>query len=344
MTTLPILPLDLKVVDVSGYSFTGKSAVYDLLREFEGYYSQSKEFEFDLIRVQGGLLDLQSALTTHWSPIRSSEAIRNFMRLITLFGGDRSLYSRLTTTGAHYDHFLPGFTVVSKRFIESLVSARWKCDWPFASYSHDQWTVTIHKILARMGWMSQPEVFLARMKEEDFTLKVQNYLHELFHGVASLGYKSLILNNAFEPFYPERSIGLIKNAKSIVVDRDPRDVYISAMSAGKIAGSLVGLAVTGDGVDKFIQRFRLYRMAAFQPSENVYRINFESLILNYQHEVAKIREFLGESEFLYEKQGSIFHHKSSVNNIALWRKEMYSHLLPDIRIIETQLAEFCLDI
>jgi hypothetical protein len=152
------------------------------------------------------------------------------------------------------------------------------------------------------------------------------------------------LNNAFEPFYPERSIELIKNAKSIVVDRDPRDVYISAMSAGKIAGSQVGLAVTGDGVDKFIQRFKIYRMMPFQPSQNVYRINFESLILDYKLEVSRIRDFLDESESLYEKKGSIFDPENARNNIALWRKEMYSHLLSDIQIIDAELTEFCLDI
>jgi hypothetical protein len=344
MTSLPPTLADLKVVDLSGYSFTGKSAVYELLSEFDGYYSHSREFEFDLIRIQGGLLDLQSALTTHWSPIRSSEAIRNFMRLVSLYRGNRSLYSRLTTTGAHYDHFFPGFTEISKRFIESLISACWECEWPFASYSHDQWTVVMQKFSAKVGWGNRQEVFLSRMTEGDFVTKSQKYLHELFQGIASRGHKALILNNAFEPFYPERSIELIKNAKSIVVDRDPRDVYISAMSAGKIAGSQVGLAVTGDGVDKFIQRFKIYRMMPFKPSQNVYRINFESLILDYKLEVSRIRDFLDESESLYEKQGSIFHPENAKSNIALWRKDMYSHLLSDIQIIEAELTEFCLDI
>jgi hypothetical protein len=49
----------MKVVDLSGYSFSGKSAVYDLLQEFEGYKMQGKEFEFDLLRCPGGLLGRQ---------------------------------------------------------------------------------------------------------------------------------------------------------------------------------------------------------------------------------------------------------------------------------------------
>src|SRR5215217_1070617 len=95
-----------RVVDLNGYALTGKSAVSDLLREFEGYWVHRRRvkgiqkssidrsrlnteyseqwktalspatgfgdpFEFDLIRMPGGIRDLETALVDDWSPIRS---------------------------------------------------------------------------------------------------------------------------------------------------------------------------------------------------------------------------------------------------------------------------------
>jgi hypothetical protein len=103
----------IKVIDLSGYSFSGKSAVYDLLSEFEGYGNHGKEFEFDLIRTSNGILDLYNQLVLNWSPVRSSEAIRAFNDLIVSYGGDGSLISRLTRSGRHYDKLFPDFTKAS---------------------------------------------------------------------------------------------------------------------------------------------------------------------------------------------------------------------------------------
>ena len=94
-----------QVIDLSGYSFSGKSAYFDLLCEFEGYNYHSREFEFELIRISDGILDLYNALVENWSPVRSSEAIRKFKRLIKVFGGNDKFSSRLLGRGYKYDYY-----------------------------------------------------------------------------------------------------------------------------------------------------------------------------------------------------------------------------------------------
>ena len=335
----------LSVIDLSGYSFTGKSAVYDLLSGWDGYCSHSKEFEFDLIRVQGGLIDLRQALTQeHWSPVRSSEAVRIFRRLVHHMGGDRGLLSRLIRSGAHYDHYFPGFTQLTTEFISSLVDASWQCEWPFALYSSDTCCITARKLARRFNISRDDTVYLARLPEAEFDSRSRQYFERLFAPLAAKGFRWLVLNNAFEPFSPERSIEFFDHAKAIVVDRDPRDVYLSALRAGMIEGSQVGLAVTGGSVSNFIRRFRIYRNGAISASPHVYRMQFEALVLDYAAEVTRIRAFLGESSVASSTPGRAFDPKNSARNVGQWKSLDDSRLRGDVDVIKSELSEYCLDV
>ncbi|QKM61904.1 hypothetical protein DCO16_01670 [Polynucleobacter antarcticus] len=294
------------VVDISGYSFTGKSAFFDLLCEFDGFFHHSKEFEFDLLRVRGGILDLKFALVDSWSPIRSSEAIMAFYHLITTIGGNKSTYSRLFRSGAHYDHYFPGFTEISLKFIDSLVCAKWNCEWPYPLYGKSKWHICFTKAMQKIGCMRENQFFLSRMTAEEFYVRTRLYFNELFRGLEKKSYSKILLSNAFEPFAPLQSVALFDHAKSIIVDRDPRDIYLSALMAGRIAGSKVGQAVTGGGVQTFIDRFRIYRSKMDDQNPNIYRTNFESLVLNYDEELLRIRHFLGTENLTHSQKGAYF--------------------------------------
>jgi hypothetical protein len=335
----------MNIIDISGYSFTGKSAVYDLISQWDGYYSHGKEFEFDLIRVQGGLFDLRHALTQeHWSPIRSSEAVRNFIRLIHHIGGDRSLHSRLTRSGANYDYYLPGFSQLTNKFIGSLVEASWKCEWPFAFYSRDKEYITVIKLARKFGFKREDTVYLARLSEAEFDAKSRQYFEQLFAPIAAKGFRCLVLNNSFEPFSPERSIKFFGHAKAIVVDRDPRDVYVSALRAGKIEGSQVGLSVTGGSVSDFIRRFRIYRSVPAKMESHVYRMQFESLVLDFETEVKRLRAFLADTTATSSSLGRAFDPEKSASNIGQWKCLDNLRLLEDVAVIKSELSEYCLDV
>lgn len=336
--------LSLQVVDLSGYSFTGKSAVYDLLQEFNGFYGHSKEFEFDLIRIQGGILDLKHALVTDWSPVRSSEAIRNFYRLIKLCGGTGTFQDRFTRTGSFYDRCFPNFTKHTTNWLDSLVQTSWLCEWPFPLFSKAKPNLAIAKILYKLGFNRQEIVYLSRLTEDQFNFHTRIYFRKLFEYFTHQGITSLILNNSFEPFNPQQSIILFDNAKSIIVDRDPRDIYLSALYAGKIEGSLVGKAVTGEHVNNFIERFRLYRINKSIADARILPIQFESLVLDYNSSIDKIRLFLEQPFHNSQSKEKIFNPKQSAKNIRQWKAITDLSLKRDVETIKIELADYCLNL
>lgn len=334
----------LSIVDLSGYSFTGKSAYYDLLMEFDGYYSHSKEYEFDLLRIPGGLLDLRHALVDEWSPVRSSEAIRRFMDIVKKLGGERNLHNRLFGLGAHYDWRFPGFSEASENYVESLIDTRWNCDWPFAAAGRSALRIAIDKNLSRLGLLKEDTVYLSRMTKVDFDLKTRHYLQTLLDNLDVKNIKCLVTNNSFEPVNPSNCLEFFCQAKAIIIDRDPRDIYISAKNAEKVGNTAVGKAVTGETIDDFIFRFKASRITKNHNVSDVYRTNFEALVYDYENEVGRVIDFLEEDTSIHSQKQKLFDPKTSAKNVGQWKNLKDASLLSDAEYIEDKLGTYCLNL
>ena len=55
-------------VDIAGFGNSGKSIVSDYLKEFKNIYVPRKDFEFNLLRGPGGLIDMHYGLVENWTP------------------------------------------------------------------------------------------------------------------------------------------------------------------------------------------------------------------------------------------------------------------------------------
>ena len=271
---------NLKVIDFSGYSFSGKSAYFDLVSEFDGYKSFNNAFEFELLRIPNGIVDLYTNLYLNWSPIRSSEAIRNFIRIIDLFSRNKTFMFRLFNIRHNYQNYFPNFNEVSERYIKDLIQLQWKSEWPFAHIQCASFNIFLKKLLFRLGKKDvyETEIYLSRFEEEKFLEITVKYLEELLLSSLSSRDKGILLNNAFETTNPVFSHKFFNNSKSIIVDRDPRDIYCSALNDGYAYNLNVGKSVIGKDVKDFVFRFRMYRNN-LTSNENVLRTNFEDLVI-----------------------------------------------------------------
>lgn len=332
----------LRFVDLSGYAFTGKAAVIDLMREIEGCSVPSSEFEFALLRCNGGLIDLEHALVDAWSPVRSSEAIRAFLRLIHVYGGDRGLAARLTRHGHHYDCAFPGFTERSLAFIDSLVEFKWRGYWPFAAHAYTPLRLLTQKVVGRLGFgeMFYEVIYLSAPSREQFSDLSSSYLQDVLGGAAREGQDLVVTHNAFEPFDPTRSLRFFRDGRAIVVDRDPRDVYVSAMRyVGRMGRRGWPTATTG-GAAGFARRVQIERsrVRLERDDDRVLRMRFEDLVVDYESTVARILGFVGRDSSAHIQRGRYFDPGVSRAGVGAWKS------YPDreaIRIIENRLPDLC---
>lgn len=343
----------INYIFLSGLNLTGKTILTDFFREFKGVYVPSHTSEFDLIRIQGGLLDLSNAIHEDWSPIRSDAAIRRFQRVIARVGTVASLSnpsSLFYANGMSYDStFNHKFLEISEKYINSLIEYRYSHEWPYLS---------IDKLPILQFWQRlrrvifKKKIFPVEIFGTDptkFLDKTKFYLDELFQTIVADEDHFAVIHNAIEPFNPTRGLDLFSNGRLIVVQRDPRDVYASSFpinngykptfEEGRLLKLKMGLTSAYD-IEKFIlrQRIQYESIQTRNDDHRVLRLKFEDIILKYEESIKQIIQFLNldKSQHIYKRQ--FFNPNLSKKNIGLWK----SHGdYESIRRIERELGKYC---
>jgi hypothetical protein len=324
-----------KFLDLSGYGFSGKHAVIDLVREFRGYHVPHFAFEFNLIRIQGGIRDLETALVDDWSPVRSDAAIRRFKRLVKRLGSKnrwtdpRSWFSAV---GWNYDEYYNRrFFELSDEYIAGLVTATWVTDWPYPLGELSGCELFVRKLARILGIKGAYDFEVNLAAPDRFLELTRTYLARLLSSKVSEDTTAIVMHNAFEPFNPQRSLRYFESARCIVVDRDPRDTFVDQLKYRPMRLP----------VDEFIRRYRLYRRIAARnltESKDILRIRFEDLVLEYDHMVTRILDFLGEVGSIHATPKKYFDPTVSIKNVGMWKQ--YGRQ-GEIEKIYRELREYC---
>lgn len=342
----------MKYIDVSGVGNTGKSAVVDLLREVDGIWVPEYWFEFDLIRIPGGLLDLRHALVEDWSPIRSHDAFLRFRSVVDCMGVDPKLHQigdLLRSTSQRYDARFNGrFRALAHAFAESFRVATVRSEWPYDSLRDGATTRLLRKLLRRAGFRRHILRQVHLLDGADFDIKAVAFLQNLFGAIVPPATDLVVLNNGFEPFHPQPALDMLEGSRQIVVTRDPRDVYVSGLNAHNVSGADTALiAFDNDGMNKsflatddlamFVRRFRLYHERLGPADRRVLKVRFEKLMRDYDGQVARVLDFLGIDHARHSRPRTALDPVKSGQNVGIWRHYSRSD---EIVFIERELGPY----
>lgn len=343
----------MKFIDISGFGHSGKSIITDLLREFKGYQVPHYNFEFNLLRIQGGLLDLEHALNDNWSPIRSDAAMRRFRRLIKRIGPSAKLSnpsSLFLSNGMNYDMYFNGhFSELTNKYIDSLVNYEYEGEWPYPMIEEPTWKQFYQRLLIKMHVAKQFNSHVTVAAPSDFIKRTREYLDTLFNSIREEQNESFVMHNAVEPYRPVPALELFSNAKAIIVQRDPRDIYASNfVKEGAYNPSFENTTnwrmkqsfLISENIDRFIERQKTYfdMVRRNEDDNRVLRLQYEEVIFNYDQNLNKIFDFLDEPATVHQNRQFYFKPENSKKNIGLWK------LMPDQKNIEKiygQLSAYC---
>lgn len=312
-----------QILDLSGFMFSGKAAVHDFLSEIDGIWTPGNRSEFDLLRVKDGIADLENSISS-WSPIRSDETARRFLKLVRKMTKSNAGVRRLFVPGFDYGTRYPNLREASERFISRITTKEWDIYWPYHLLDMGPMEILGFKLKRKLLGVSD-NIRYRLISNEHFLKHLRDYLDEvLCFGIDKSKYHTVAMNNGFEPFDPDRFINYFHEARCILVDRDPRDIFATSnmFSNGfndqielyqKIAGA--------HDVDTFIERIRVYRAnTSAINSKRVLRINFENLVQEYEATTNKIFQFLEIDPANHVGKFSKFDPVKSEKNIGLWRQ------------------------
>ena len=331
------------LVSTCSFGSSGSSAVTDYLRECENVQVLDA-LEFNIAAMVDGLEDLEYHLMKRFSRQSSSiYAIQRFRKAI--MAKATGLERR---TGASVE------TVrrLTDRFLEEITQVTYVGPSPMIDKKHSEW-MRIHvgnslirsrilKKLEKSGRLKKNvdvypfDTVQVSVMPPNFYDAAKRFTEDLLKAMgADLG-KIVVMDQAFSGNDPAKSFPFYPDPYAVVVDRDPRDMYIFAkkflLSKGRFMPT--------DTVENFITYYRIIRQGKERRAdgERILNIRFEEMVYDYENAVKKIDAFLHVKNI---RPKSVFVPEMSVANTNLLRR--FPEFRADAEKIEKELPEYLFD-
>jgi hypothetical protein len=349
---------EMKIIDISGFGHSGKTAVTELLRELDNTHVHHSSFEFGLLRLPDGLIDLKRNIIDNWSPIKSDLALKRFTRICFALNSN------------YNEQLGVDFLQATNKFIDSLVFDKLSVDWYDSLYFSDRspFRDVLKKVLIKTKLLSfiriakkkyplgkhTPRDTVHLINQTKLILNSQKYLREILWNKQSSN-KTIVTNNAFDPYYPTENFLFFEDPFCIIVDRDPRDIYLSMVNPGGLFipefeknnpifsfEYLEGLKKDFLGIsniDIFIWRQKQIRQNVKFNTDNdrVIRINYEDLIYNYSETISSLFKKLKIDPATHVYKLEHFNPEISKENVGLWKNNQE---MKEIMKIESELGDY----
>lgn len=325
------------IIGVCSYGNTGSGAVFDLLKEYDDFELLAKEgadFEFKFTYMPDGLEDLEFHLCQSPNRWMSGDlALKRFKDVMEFYGKPYSLISR-KTKNKYYS--------LTNDFFNEIVQVKWVGRRLF-EYMH-RGELGIFSYRVRMKLQSllfsrfHKEVRTFPSAEMYFSYNPDNFLPAAPKYIAALidamrksEKEKIVLDQPFSGDYPEKSFKYYENPYAIVVDRDPRDLYITAKYIYPNQDSWIPT----QSVDGYITYYK--QMRAFSNAENdrILRLVFEDLVYEYEKTCKKIEGFLKATSKPNKKY---FNPDISIQNTQIYK--LYPQENENIQKIERELDKW----
>ena len=334
----------MKLVNLTGFNSGGSSAVRDYLLEFDDTEIFPNEFKF--FRVKHGIIDLYDSLfNKELTPFDRDMEVKRFIKAMKIL---RARDYRLSKFGITTGNLVKGdFSANLSNFVNKLTtdyyygySYKLELEKTSIIYIIGLFRVNVQKIVDKILFRKSTNPLISRIgiytdKIDFFTSELQVFIKSIF--TTSSSFKVLL--GALPPDIAllEKANHLINNLQSIVLIRDPRDDYVTAMQ--KKQTSFVGNTddPKNDSVKNFINHFvtNLNSLSRLHLNEKVLVVYFEDLVTDYRGQTSRIKEFLELDEKNHMRKFEFFNPERSINTIGIyksWVKEDDIHRIENILI------------
>lgn len=320
---------------------SGSSAVTDLLAEFKDCKNDFRDQEYIFLSCPNGLFDLEDKLLYGNNAIRSDEAIRSFLKIM------KDLYDKKFWWVARYDKTAgKQFYAYCEQFIEEITQYHYDGFWYMNEYPNAKMIrrLIMRKpfkiLLGRFHTFSRITTYegqmrIAFMKPQEFYAAANRFIYNVIHMITN-NQGNVILDQLLLPFNLYRIDHYFQDDTFVVVvERDPRDVYILNTYSWRKKQLEVPFPTD---VHMFCKYYRDMRESEIKKeSSKVLRVKFEDLIYQYENTVEKIRNHMKfeSSDHIHKK--TRFNPEISIANTQLFHGKKYAE---EISVIESELSEY----
>lgn len=323
----------MKKIACVGYHATGAGVIDDLFREFDNVTQGQYEVECRVLQDPDGVADLEYNLVENPHRLNSGFAVKRFQNYVKRTG---RTYRKI---------FGKKWEELSEDYVRSIVKIDYKGYWhgdiwllnPILRYYHlfrracSKFAPKKLKKPSYYNYFPHLRTYHACMEEEAFLECTRDYMDSLCAAMNPEGKEFVLLDQLYAPGNLGRYSRYMRDTKAVVVDRDPRDVYIFQQ--------LIKEHTLPTDVREFCQVYRDTRVRTSEaPAGSCLYLTFEDLIFHYDESVKKVMDFVGISGEHHVHKRTRFNPDISIKNTKLWQK--HPEYLEAAKIIEQELAEF----
>ena len=333
-----------KIISCTGYGGTGSSAISDLIKEFSNCISMG-DHEFWFLQGYNGISDLEYYLIDGNHRSKVSLAIHRFKKYVNQHA-------------KFYETFFGNkYKKLSEQYISSLIDAEfnkalssYELENSFIHFLVFKISPLFQKILWKINWFNKnpftPNVPRVRKyysipDKSRFYKITKKYTTDLFNCIDKEDKKEFILLDQLVPsINTQRYFNYVDNLKVIIVDRDPRDLYLSNELIWKGAAFICDTS----NLVEFINWYKTIRNHQKIESnhKDILHIRFEELIHNYDKTLKIICDFLDLDQQKHFHKKMFFNPEMSKKNTRIWKTDYANKYKNEIKLIENHLSEYCL--
>lgn len=333
-----------KYITCTGFGGTGSSVISDLMKEFSNVKSCGSDFEMSLAFDIGGISDLQHYLVDDFERHKITEGIYIFKR-----------YIRIIQKG--YCQFLGNdFIEIMDDYLRKIVLMEWNGENHMQHFRYGAfWRWFYYCLLPRtqnkirkfllMSDGYEHTAYLKKKLPMQLTVEESVFFEEtrkMFSTILNLldknnQYEYLCFDQLVPPYNFDRYLKYFTNLKVVVIDRDPRDLYLLNKVYWKEAW------IPSENVNNYIKWFlglrRTLQEDLVANSKNVLFVKFEDTIYKYNDTIDKIIHSLEIDPNNHIEKQKYFNPERSMRNTKLW--DRFPQYQKDISEIEKELNIFC---
>lgn len=334
----------MRIITSASYFGTGASAVVDYVAEFSTVNSMGK-YEYRFIQDPDGIADLEYNIVENNHRHNTSHAIKRYLKMVNHFNN--------FGYGGGYKDIKKEFRAATERYIEAITDLKAKSWWHRDRV--DKGTVfalgdRMYSFIMRLthgGLKTEKKYSILRkteygyysaIDENEFLSATKRYIDE-FASAGNKGNKPFVMiEQMVQPTNVNRYVRYFNDVKVVVIERDPRDVYLNEKT--KYQWGVIPTA----SVEEYVKWFKItrkYSHPQFEDREHVLRLQFEDMIFKYEDTSRILRDFIGLNEKDHVNKFAKFNPAKSEANTNL--KHKIRGYEKEIEYIENNLREYLYD-
>lgn len=323
----------MQLINVTGYQYSGKGAYLNLLRNCKSIGFLPKGMEFELFRINDGLIDLRKTLVEDWSVQRVDISIHKFLKLCKILSNERASFKNpslfFKPYGHAYSKHFPNFEKITKKFLNQITSHTIKQYWPFYQFYEGGLQSFIKKIISNtvnIKYRNMNNVQYSILDQKKIDDIIFDYILSIFKSSKK---KYFIIDNGFDSSLVLKYSRIYPQIKHIIVDRDPRDIYVDF-----VIKNFNQQPIDHSFTKNFINTYNFIKSKVRKiDSKNVLKVTFEQLYYEPHEKANELMNFLNIN---YKKENfkKIFNSFNLNGSTELWKE--YPHK-SEIKIIEKYL-------